>query len=121
MRGDSAGNDAAKVIEGRINVDRYSVKCDCFAYADAECCDFVFTVALARDPDSHATLAAFASHVEMAERPDEPFFEIKHKAPDVVLAALEVKHDVAHTLAWAVISELSSAAGGKYRKAGGGQ
>ncbi len=84
--GHAARNDAGKVREVRLDVEREPVHRHPAADADADGRDLVlvaFALVGPRDPHPDAIGAALAAHVEGREGADDELFEGCHIAPHV--------------------------------------
>ena len=115
---DAAGHDAVEMRQIGFDIDRDAVKADPFAHLYAVGRDLVLArgaVGQGRflgplDPDADAAFANLALDVELVQRRDHPVFKALDELPHVAPAGGDMKHDIGHALAGAVIGVLPAAA-----------
>ncbi len=123
---DAARDDAGKMGEIRVDVERDAVKRHPAPHAHANGGDLVLGRLAQRrsgfvgprDPYADSGLARLADDVERLQRLDQPAFERGHIGAHVGPSAPEVEHDVSDPLPGSVIGELAAASGAMDRKAG---
>ena len=123
---DSARDDAGKMREIRIDVQRHAVKRRPAPHAHADGGDLVLghlakrrrRFVGPRDPHADTGLARLADDVERLQRLDQPAFERGHIGSHIRPSALEVEHHISDPLPGPVIGELAAASGAMNRKAG---
>src|SRR5205814_5555262 len=75
LGGDTAGDDAAVMVEVGSNVERDAVIADPMAHADADRGDLVVAAALSSDPHADSPVAPLAPDGKACQRPYDPLLE----------------------------------------------
>src|SRR6516165_3346223 len=117
----AAGYDRSKMRQVRFDIDGDAMERHPAFEPHADRGDLVLKAcALVRppDPDADAFLPTLATHVEHGQGADDPFLQCRDIGADVRPAPLQIEHYIGHTLAGAVIGDLSAAPGRIKGKAG---
>src|SRR6185436_12018381 len=100
-----------------IDIQADPVKCHPSPQPHADGGDLALVSAARRHPNADAAAATLAHHVEACQGADKPLLEVADIGTRIGLSLLEIEHDVAHALAWAVIGVLTAAPGFEDREA----
>lgn len=108
---DSAGDDAAKMAEIRVDIDRKAVHRHPFADADPDRANLGFPPVRRVAPDADPAIHRPCAHAKFCQRRYHPVFQCMDEAADIRVAILQIEHDIAHALARAVIGMAATAPG----------
>src|SRR5438309_9727751 len=84
--GNPAGDDAGKVAQLRIDVERNAMQAHPALEADTDGGDLVFVTDAAlrpRDPDADAILAPLGAHIERRQRSNQPLLQCRNEAAHI--------------------------------------
>ena len=115
--GDPARNDAAIMLEFRVNIERDTMVRDPPAHAHADRGNLFLIPRGPHDPDADAAVAPFSVHSEARDGLDYPFLELVHVAAHILPAAAQIQHDIGDPLAGPVIGITAPPSGAMNRQA----
>ena len=116
MLGDAARDDAAVMVELRIDVECDAMIGHPAPHAHADRGDLFLASAGPRNPDADAAVAPLTADAELRERADHPLLEPVHVAAHIAIAAGEIEHDIGDALPGPVIGVAAAAAGPVHRQ-----